>query len=425
VTRWLRAAAGCALVLAAREAPAQAAPEVFGWVRDHAHRFGPLDSTATSLAPLAERLAGTRLIGVGESIHFQHEFLEFRAALLRELVLRRQVTAVALESGFPEAIDLDRYVTGRVDRVDWSAVLAYRFGAFAEVQSAFEWLRRWNREPGHRPVHVYGIDLPGSAGSMVPALRWLTGYLERVDPATAARVRTDLIPAAARVEGPFWQPAARRYDSLPAPARDSLKRNVASLLATVRARRAAYLKRADRSEYEWALRMAIVCEQQATFLRLKPYHPTNPRDVAMADNTRWVLDHEGPNGRVLLWAHNAHVSKAAIEGPASPAKTPVPSMGGLFHRALGPAYQSIGFTYARGASDSLPDPLSLDATMAAADSVPYWIATGDGPAPAAMERWLDAPHLIQFQGVGYLRIAPRRAYDYLVFFPRISAAQSH
>jgi erythromycin esterase len=167
----------------------------------------------------------------------------------------------------------------------------------------------------------------------------------------------------------------------------------------------------------------MLCSQQATFLRLKPYHPSNPRDVAMAANTEWVVHREGPAGRVLLWAHNAHVSKRPIEGPASPVKTPVPSMGVLLARTLGSGYRAIGTTYGRTTSDSLPDPSSIDAALAAVDSVPFWIPLDRIETSPPARRWLDTPHPIQFQGVGLLSIVPRSAYDVLVFFPRIHPAR--
>ena len=37
----------------------------------------------------------------------------------------------------------------------------------------------------------------------------------------------------------------------------------------------------------------------------------NMREVAIADNVAWVLDREGPRGRVLLFAHNSHVQRHA------------------------------------------------------------------------------------------------------------------
>jgi erythromycin esterase len=423
----VRLALGSALLLAATAAAAQGPPTVFGWIRDHAHRFALGDSTGTGLGSLAERLDGARLIGVGESIHFQREFLELRSALLRELVSRKKVTAVALESGLPEAIALDRYVTGQTDRIDWPRVLNYESATFTEIRAAFEWLRAWNREPGHRAVHVYGVDLPAGGGGMLAALAPLLEYLDRVDPTRAARARRGLLPLATRLDSPYFRQSVSRYDSLPPSEKHQLDREVAALSAAVRAGAASYPKRSSRDEYDWAVRFATVCEQEAVFLRLSPYHPTNPRDVAMAANTEWVMRREGPEGHVVLWAHNAHVSKRPIEGPASPARTPVPSMGSLLANTLGPGYRVVGTTYGRAVTDSLPDPSSLDAAMAAADSVPYWVGVGlDGrDLTPDVRQWLDAPHPIQFQGVGYLALVPRLAFDVVVYFPRIQPATRH
>ena len=110
---------------AVAEPPADRA--VASWVSKHAVPIrldgdGPLPG----LVPL---IARARLIGVGESVHNQHEFLVLRFRLLRELVACGRVTTLVLESGLPEGIGVDRYVTGQSDTIDFDAALKYGFGA--------------------------------------------------------------------------------------------------------------------------------------------------------------------------------------------------------------------------------------------------------------------------------------------------------
>ncbi len=214
------------------------------WVSEHAVPIrldgdGPLPS----LVPL---IARARLIGVGESVHNQHEFLVLRFRLLRELVARGRVTALVLESGLPEGIGVDRYVTGQSDTIDFDAALKYGFGALREVRESVEWLRHWNLGQGRaHPVRVYGIDLPASAGSMIPALDAVV-ELAADDPALVAWVNTTVRPLASRVSGAFWRPALIRYDSLPLAAKDSLRSAVSELVAKTTGRP------------DWESRLAIV-----------------------------------------------------------------------------------------------------------------------------------------------------------------------
>ena len=100
----------------------------------------------------------------------------------------------------------------------------------AMAKARHEYLRA-GADPSHlRKLRVYGLDLPASAGSALPALDGVLAYLGQVDTAEAGRVRLTLLPLAGRAAGSNWQLAQRRYDSLPPAARDSLTREAEALV---------------------------------------------------------------------------------------------------------------------------------------------------------------------------------------------------
>jgi erythromycin esterase len=377
-------------------------------------RATPIDSIgAGAIAALGPRFDPVRLVGVGESVHNVRQFLEIRLTLLEELVRRHRVTALALESGLPEAMALDAWVAGRADTVDFAAALTYGFGELEVVRRVFRWLRAWNLGPGRAaPVRVIGVDLARSAGSMIPALDRLVELTD--DPGVRDAVAA-LRPLALRVSGPFWRPAALRYDSLGPAVRDSLRLGAGRLVEAVgRAR----LPDPDRAR--WVHRLALLPGQLEEMLRLGAYHPDNPRDRAMAANTRWVLDQLRPGERAVLWAHNAHVQRVPIEGPVVPAGTP-PSMGFLLGRELGAGYLAIGFGYGGPSLDSATAPVAggVDQALGAVRAGPYLLPLGGAPAPAS--RWLDRPRPIRFQA-GHLIVPLGRAFDAMVYVDRAEFA---
>jgi erythromycin esterase len=71
------------------------------------------------------------------------------------------------------------------------------------------------------------------------------------------------------------------------------------------------------------------------------------RDRAMADLARIALEREGPEGRVFLWAHNAHVSRALHRDNRM-------TMCRYLTDDLGSGYVSIGFGFHRGSFQALP-----------------------------------------------------------------------
>ncbi len=65
------------------------------------------------------------------------------------------------------------------------------------------------------------------------------------------------------------------------------------------------------------------------------------RDKYMAENIEWILEHEGPDSKIMLWAHNYHVSKNA---GINTNKT----MGSYLKKLYKDQYYVIGFDFNKG-----------------------------------------------------------------------------
>jgi len=404
----------CLLVLLQREGAAQSDSGFAAWARQRAL---PIDSAGRAFAVLDPAVRRARLIGVGESKHGIHQFLDFRFQLLRSLVRRHRVTALLLESGLPEGMALDAYLTGRTDSIRFDQAISYGFGTYQEVREAVAWLRDWNRGPGRaHPVRAYGVDLANSAGSILPALDRLTEQLGGSAPEVGAAV-TALRPLAERAAAPNWFPAKRRYDSLNQATRDSLRDGVDRLVALAKA-----AKIPDPERARWAERLALVAQQTEAFFRLGPYQITNPRDVAMAANTLWALERLPAGERAVLWAHNAHVQRVPIAGPPVP-NGPTPSMGTMIAAKLGTGYLAIGTAYGGPSVDSASAPLagSVDQVLGTAAPAPFLLSFDAAPTGAA--EWLAAPRPIRFE-VGHLVVVTGAAFGAIAYFERADPARA-
>jgi len=92
-------------------------------------------------------------------------------------------------------------------------------------------------------------------------------------------------------------------------------------------------------------RQALVDRQYVRVLRQYTELGTNPlgnpqvRDRAMADNVRWIADVAEPGSRIVLWAHNGHISNADFR---------FTSMGHHLEAALGEGYLRVGFLFHHG-----------------------------------------------------------------------------
>lgn len=357
-----------------------------------------------------DQLAGVQLIGMGESVHETDPFQTFRAQLLQDLVKRHSVTALVLESGLPEVMAVDDYVAGRTATIDFNAAMPGYFGPLTETRNTVEWMRTWNAGPGRkRPVRVYGADLSGRAGDMIPTL-------DRLEPLTADDARAKALLAsirevASKTRSTWWKGAADKYATLSAEEKTALAANVSLLADRVQ----------RRSKSDLARQLASLLQHNEVALRVGMYSPTVPRDHAIAEITLWVVGQLRPGERAVFWAHNAHVQRAAIKGPAVPAGSFIAS-GARFDAVLGDRYYAIGTAYGGPSRD--------DGTPPAANSVDEELSKMGAPAfilplrSKAAEAWMSEERAMRFQN-GYLSLRAGDAFDALVYFDRaIPAARA-
>jgi erythromycin esterase len=170
-------------------------------------------------------------------------------------------------------------------------------------------------------------------------------------------------------------------------------------------------------------RQAVVVARETLNFMQDPEDGSNPRDQALAANLQWVLEHTARDGKVIIWAHNAHVQKQSIEVVGAPMK-PAASMGQILADRLGDRYLSIGTTVDRLASDAPGPPApaksaSVDNILAnlviGSRKVPsYFVDLRQAARTGPVADWLNAPHEMRFQEM-YLRITPGKAFDALFF----------
>jgi erythromycin esterase len=377
------------------------------WARDH---IAPIDAETPTFRMLDPAIGNARLIGVGETVHEAEPFLSFRFQLLQDMVRRHRVTALVLESGMPEAMAVDDYVHGRTATVDFSAALPGGFGELEEIRLTMEWLREWNLGPGSkRPVSVYGADLPNRSGSMVPALDRLQELMagDLVIKSLIDSVR----PAAVQITAGWWRGASQKYEALPADVKTRLAQDV-SLLA----QRVQHLPAGDKDRLDWARRLAFLIQQNEEMLRLGAFSPTVPRDIALSENTLWVLGRLPKGERAMYWAHNAHVQRVRIKGPSVPPGVFVAS-GLRFDAVLGKEYFAIATAYGGLSMDdkSAPAGGSVDATLESIGKGPYVLVLPRPAESSAVNAWLAEERPMRFQ-VGYLTVPLGAAFDAVVYF---------
>jgi erythromycin esterase-like protein len=278
----------------------------------------PLTGAAQDYDLLLERVGDRRFVLLGEGSHGTQEFYQARAEITRRLIAEKGFTAVAIEADWPDAYRVNCYARG----VDHDASATEALGGFRRfptwmwrntvVRDFVEWLRTHNAAlgPTTRPVGFYGLDLY----SLYTSMESVIGYLDRVDPAAAARARESYACFEHFGEDSQAYGWATGFGLAP-----SCQQEVIQQLVDLQRHAADYL----RHDGEAAEDAYFYAEQNARLVQnAEEYYRTmgrgrvsswNLRDCHMADTLDALVAHltrYTPRAKIVVWAHNSHLGDA-------------------------------------------------------------------------------------------------------------------
>jgi erythromycin esterase-like protein len=289
----------------------------------------PVEEGTPADQVLFDLVGDAHFVLIGEASHGTSEFYAARARMTRRLIEERGFCAVAAEADWPDAYRVNRYVRGRGDDATAEEALRgfERFPAWMWRNTAVLDFAGWLREHNDRlsrderaKAGFYGLDLY----SLYRSVHEVISYLDRVDPAAAARARERY-----SCFDQFSGDDAQVYGFAAAfGAGEACERAVVEQLVDLQRHAVEYARR-DGLMAEDEL---FYAEQNARTVRAaEEYYRTmfsgrvsswNLRDRHMADPLDALAGHlarqRGTPAKIVVWAHNSHLGDArATETAAS------------------------------------------------------------------------------------------------------------
>ncbi len=348
------------------------------------------------LAFLDDIVGSASIVSLGENTHGTRDFFEMKARILRYLVEELGFDGFAIEATWPEANRLNRYVRDGVgDPARLLAGLYFWTWNTESVLEMIEWMRDYNQAGGDLGFYGFDMQYPGMA------IQNFLEYVDAVDPALRGEFtdRTACLSTFANdPQGSFPSPGyADQTDAYRAECGASLTEALSRFLAEQSSFEAA----SSPQEFAFALQSLRVATQ---------YHLTatreGTRDQFMAENTVWIHDQMGAGSKLVLWAHNFHVS--TLSG----------AQGWFLRPVYGDDMVIVGFTHdqgeftaveQRGANffgiASLPlgatRPLSYEHHLASADAPRFVLDLRNRDPSNAGSAWLAGPRAFRSIGCCY------------------------
>lgn len=400
---------------------------------DGAVRLDGLDPVAPldDLEPLAAAIGAARVVAIGENAHGIREFYRWRHRLTRFLVERMGFTAFAMESGFSEGLAVDEWVRGGpgdLQRVADEGI-TYSMGRCAEMRDHLRWMR-----DARPPLSFWGLDVPGSTASSLPALEHVQRYLAEVDEG-AAQLVAELAELVGRYAGEHMLPALGAYTALDRADRDAMTALFAELSTRFDALEPAYAAAGgDFPVVRHELRLAALLDQaMRSYAGGIAEHPgIAARDRGMAETVFWLLDRLGPDARIVISAANSHLQRTPVITP----HVTVPAAGHHLATRLGEHYLVIagtctgGWTTGRRAAPERPGGVAITAVELAPPSegsIEAVLAAVPGVSVTDLRgaRGLGSgPHRIRV-GTGYQEAPVPDAYDLVANLPETTTTEQY
>jgi erythromycin esterase-like protein len=290
--------------------------DILSQLREHTIALSGLDD----LDPVLRQIGTARTVLLGEASHGSLEFYRLRARLTQRLITEHGFDAVAVEADWPDALRASRWADG--DNTDPCAERALagfeRFPQWMwrnpEVLSWLEWLRRHNaaQPDPRRRVGFFGLDLYSLRASMSAVLH----YLDRADPAAAARARRRYGCLDHFGEDPQDYGQAVRFGLSEGCEREVLQQ-LQELCNHSRARLLDGPQADADDEHFYAQQNAQVVRNAEAYYRSMfegRVSSWNLRDDHMAQTLAQLRQHleqrRGRPARIVVWAHNSHIGDA-------------------------------------------------------------------------------------------------------------------
>jgi erythromycin esterase len=343
---------------------------IVAWVRQSALPLRHIEAGNgfADLQPLKRVLTDVRIVGLGEATHGTRENFQLKHRLIEFLVTEMGFTVVAMEVGYAGSQPINEYILhGRGDRASVLSGQGYVVWDTEEFSATLDWLRAYNQTvPDDRKVRFYGLDLFFNDVGRAEVLAYLTKTAPERVPTADSLFRVLAVEDAKR----------------PVADKDVL----ASALPVM-------TTNADHSQY-------------------------------MADNLSFILEHDRPSAKAIIWAHNIHVGKGSRAPGSTDASIPyegygAPFMGHRLRRQYGNQYYSFGDEFYQGSYQSRIMPPNEPAadlkevvvSPAPVRSFPWYLARAnigdfilDLRTPSgnpSVDQWLSTPQVVHYGSWAY------------------------
>ena len=378
--------------------------------RRHAIRslFSDDFSDLQFLKPL---LKGKRIVQLGEPAHGVAETNWAKVRLIKFLHQEMGFDVVAFESSFDQCYEADKRV-GTLATPELMGRCIFWAWHTKEVKGLFDYMAAQRK--GARPLHIAGFDI-----------QFTTVEFDN------SRARNMLAVADAALARRLGEQdeALRNAKDLSAQRSAAFQAFYAEVANALASHRVA-LRAAGHADAD--IDVVIQAAHARAWLARKLEHEgrrdamsgMSTRDAGMAEQFEFLLDHVVPNRKVIVWAHNEHVTYAQPAGRFT-------SMGEVLARRRRADMYTVGFYVGRGVIGNgyeptwpvaAPPPDTVEGVLANG-GLKYAFVDFSTAASRPATGWFTDKNRVREFGTDVREIVPARSYDAILYIDTATPAR--
>lgn len=264
--------------------------------------------TEADLDILVNEIGNARIVLLGEASHGTSEFYTWRTSISKKLIQEKGFTVIAVEGDWADAYPLNDYIKGgsRFTSAEQALQEFDRWPSWMwaneEVADLAKWLKANNSGKSRaEQVSFYGLDVYG----LWESLDEVHEYLKQTDPETAklAQAVLDCFAPYKRNE--------QAYLSATSSSSENCADELASLLQGVQNKvTSGSIQNEDALNALQNVMVAVNGERYYRAAARSSITSWNIRDKHMTETINRLLEHHGPDTKIIIWEHNTHVGDA-------------------------------------------------------------------------------------------------------------------
>lgn len=275
----------------------------------------------------------SKIIALGESTHGTSEFFKVKHRILQYAILELGVRVFILEDNQLIVERINEYVL--YGKKDAETVIKGLFGVWnrEEMLQIIKWVRLYNIDNPTRKVEFVGMDVQNPQ----LALNAIDEFLKQKD--AILQKKSNLLLSEIKED---WSNSYFKDETeLLKWDRDAEENHTIFLNNKSKWLRESKNK-SDSLKVEWAVKNARTVKQ---FVESTLGGNYEGRDKVMAENVQWIIEQRKPDTKVVIWAHDSHISRGDSEDKDSNFFAGQ-SMGSYLSKKHKSDYSTLGlFTY--------------------------------------------------------------------------------